>query len=602
MGKEKRKILFLVVFSLFVSLIFTSLVYATAGPIGLWKLDGNGLDSSGNGNDGSVSDVTWVQEGKNGTAGTSASFRGTRSCVVIPHNSIFNVDALTIETWINTGSSYTFMPAGRVVLFKGRAGYDGHPNVIPGDYDFRVVNNSLGYIDQIVFNSIFGNLSVKVDYKKNTWHHIAVTVTKEGLITLYSDGKAIATKQGKSGVCKNSEPIAIGNLIGVNDWYCHTMDGLIDEVALYNRALSAEEIKQNYQKSVFLENIKITNRENEETAVSYILDKHLSKMEFDLKKAVNELVLELDLPSIIKIASIENIYKDGVKIEHEAIVDDHKIVIEQALTAGHYKIEFTFGIEGELMIKTKSYQNEENKFEVAHESGEFKFKFINLESLPVNFLDFSNEAKNSSLEYNGSAQIEDNVLQLTPCLEGKVGSAFTKEKIALGKERSFSTYFTFRISGEADGLCFVLQESSSEALGAAGSGLGVRNIPSPVVAVEFDTWAEAEKYDSPHVGIDINPQGEGRLLALESVTAESIPWEIGNGEVYHVWIDYNGISKYLDVRMGTSNNRALSNLLLHHQIDLASIISQDVYMGFTAATGMAYAKHEILSWLVAGGN
>ncbi|MDD2432399.1 MAG: hypothetical protein PHX01_01660, partial [Clostridia bacterium] len=555
--------------------------------------------SSGNGNDGTISDVTWVNEGKNGTPGTSASFRGIRSRVVIPHDPIFNVDELTIEAWINTGSFYTFMPAGRVVLYKGRAGYDMQPAIVSSDYDFRVVNNSSGNVEQIVFNSVFGKLSVSVDYKKSTWHHIAVTVTKEGLITLYSDGKAIATKQGKPGVTSNSEPIAIGNLIGVNDWYCHTMDGLIDEVALYNRALSAEEIKQKYQKSAFLENIKITNRDNEETAVSYILDKHLSKMEFDLKKAVNELVLELDLPSIIKIASIENIYKDGVKIEHEAIVDGHKIVLEQALAAGHYKIELTLGIEGELIVKTKSYQNEENKIEVAHESGEFKFKFTNLESLPVNFLDFLNEA-NSSLEYNGSAQIEDNVLQLTPCLEGKVGSAFTKEKIVLGKERSFSTYFTFRISGEADGLCFVLQESSSKALGAAGSGLGVRDIPSPVVAVEFDTWAEAEKYDSPHVGIDINPQGEGRLLALESVAVESIPWEIGNGEVYHVWIDYDGA--YLDVRMGTSNNRALSSLLLHHQIDLASIISQDVYMGFTAATGMVYAQHEILSWLVAGGN
>ncbi|MDD4146763.1 MAG: L-type lectin domain-containing protein [Clostridia bacterium] len=353
----------------------------------------------------------------------------------------------------------------------------------------------------------------------------------------------------------------------------------------------------------FLENIKITNQENEETTASYLFNPHSSKMEFDLKKAVNELVLELDLPNIIKITSIENVFKDGIKIEHDAIVDGNKIVLEQTLEAGHYKLDFTLGIEGELVVKTKSCYNE-NKIDLPNdnESGAFTFKFVNLDSLPLNFLDFSNETKNNLLQYNGSAQIVDNVLQLTPRSADKTGSAFTKEKLSLGEERSFSTYFTFRISGAADGFCFILQESANTALGTGGSGLGIRDIPSPVVAVEFDIWGETEVHDSPHVGIDINPQGEGWLLALKSAAAIGTPWNIKNGEIYHVWIDYDGKNKYMDVRMNTNNNRATSNLLLHYPLDLTKIIGQDVYMGFTGATGMACASHEILSWLVAQAN
>jgi hypothetical protein len=154
---------------LLVSFVYTSSALATTGPIGYWKLDGNGLDSSGYGNHGSVSEVTWINQGKNGTPGTSASFQYIYSRVVVPHNPIFNVDELTIEAWINTGSNYIWEPKNRVILAKGYMGLDRKPAVVPYDYAFYVHDNSSRNIYHISFSLVvFGSIGANVNYAKNT--------------------------------------------------------------------------------------------------------------------------------------------------------------------------------------------------------------------------------------------------------------------------------------------------------------------------------------------------------------------------------------------------------------------------------------------------
>ncbi len=110
----------------------------------------------------------------------------------------------------------------------------------------------------------------------------------------------------------------------------------------------------------------------------------------------------------------------------------------------------------------------------------------------------------SALKLNGAAHHTSNLIRLTSSTD-QSGSVFTKEKIRLSSDRSFSTYFTIRMSGGADGMCFVMQQSANTALGYHGGGLGIVNIPQPIVAVEFDHHNEGEPYAHCHVGIDINP-------------------------------------------------------------------------------------------------
>jgi hypothetical protein len=103
----------------------------------------------------------------------------------------------------------------------------------------------------------------------------------------------------------------------------------------------------------------------------------------------------------------------------------------------------------------------------------------------------------SGLQVNPDAHREYPVVALTDAAPGQVGSFFTKQKVALGASRSFSAFFTIGMSDDggdpADGMCFVIQQSAAEALGANGGGLGYQGIPGGSLAIEFDPCVELDR-------------------------------------------------------------------------------------------------------------
>lgn len=217
-------------------------------------------------------------------------------------------------------------------------------------------------------------------------------------------------------------------------------------------------------------------------------------------------------------------------------------------------------------------------------------------SITFSFPDFSDAANNELLQINYNAGIipsgSSHILRLAPSREGQKGSAFCKRLVSLEGKQSFSTYFTFNINnsqnGGADGLAFLLQTQANNA-GDSGMGMGYEGI-APSVAVEFDTWKNKEISESNgnHVGVSINGN-------IRSVAMAGPSWTMDSGITLHVWIEYNGETGYLEVRMNNTKQRP-TNALLRYQIDLTAIIGGQVYTGFTASTGWAYSNHDILSW------
>ncbi len=71
------------------------------------------------------------------------------------------------------------------------------------------------------------------------WHHIAGTFDGKTIKT-YVDGKETSKLSCAGSLEKNSDPLFIGCRAGSSRW----MNGLIDEIKVYNRALNADEIKR----------------------------------------------------------------------------------------------------------------------------------------------------------------------------------------------------------------------------------------------------------------------------------------------------------------------------------------------------------------------
>jgi hypothetical protein len=208
------------------------------------------------------------------------------------------------------------------------------------------------------------------------------------------------------------------------------------------------------------------------------------------------------------------------------------------------------------------------------------------------------------LQLNGTAaKVFDgsqNVLRLTPAVNSSAGSAFSKTPFSLAADASFSSVFSFRISDPhgagADGIVFVVQTVANN-VGGAGGGIGYLGIPKSV-GVEFDTFdngAGSGDLDANHVAIDTN----GTFDTLGT----PLPGALGDmdqGGLYYAWVDYNGATDLMEVRINNSSTRPASPLVTR-TLDIPTILgATDAFVGFTAATGGANNAHDILSWGLKG--
>jgi hypothetical protein len=179
-------------------------------------------DSSGQGNTGTLAGATWTPNGKFGAA---LSFNGTNAWVTIADaNSLDVTTGMTIEAWVNPSSGTGW----RTVVLKEASGQLA--------YSLYAANNAsrpAGYVRTT--NDILVNGTAAVPL--NVWTHLAMTHDGTSL-RLYVNGILVRTAAGH-GAAASSGALRIGG----NAIWGEYFRGLIDEVRIYNRALTGGEIQ-----------------------------------------------------------------------------------------------------------------------------------------------------------------------------------------------------------------------------------------------------------------------------------------------------------------------------------------------------------------------
>ena len=212
-------------------------VQPNASVVGLWHLDGNSLDSSGHGNNGTDTAVTYgIAYGK---FGQGASFNGSNSTISLSSSaSPTGSNPRTISAWI---------------YYKGTAsGYElvygaGGTGTTHGSFNINIVNDGsnneqvylqLWYDDQFTVNFPTG-------YFNNSWHNIVVTYSggTTANLCIYVDGVAPAWGSGGHNIVTPSTVSTTNYIGGPTNGY---FNGYIDDVSIYPVALSAAEIAQMY--------------------------------------------------------------------------------------------------------------------------------------------------------------------------------------------------------------------------------------------------------------------------------------------------------------------------------------------------------------------
>lgn len=188
---------------------------------------GTTSDSSGNAHTGTISGATWTTSGKYGNA---LLFDGVNDFVSSPDaNDLDFTTGMTLEAWVYPTSTLT-SPAGIIVKEHCYFLYANLYNNLPQG----------GFSDGVVNFLATGTSTLAV----NTWTHLAVTYDNVS-VTLYVNGAQVSSLAKTGSIVTSSGQLRIGT-----SSFNEPFPGRIDNVRLYNRALSPAEIITNMNTAV----------------------------------------------------------------------------------------------------------------------------------------------------------------------------------------------------------------------------------------------------------------------------------------------------------------------------------------------------------------
>ena len=210
-------------------------VPAPSGLVAWWPGEGNAVDVV-NGNNGSP--VGALNYGS-GVVGQGFVLNGSSSYVSVPASASLDVGAngtgMTIEGWVNPAISNQ---QGPLLEWDLGSAVGVHLWVQPPMQLYANIADVSGLGHQL-----FGNQNVL----SGVWQHVALTYDKTtGTGLLYLNGAVIATNNFGAFTPQTSFPLNIGRRTAFNVGWNDTFNGGIDELSLYNRALSAAEITEIY--------------------------------------------------------------------------------------------------------------------------------------------------------------------------------------------------------------------------------------------------------------------------------------------------------------------------------------------------------------------
>jgi hypothetical protein len=225
----------------------------TNGLAGWWSFSGNANEESGTGNNGTVSSATLTTD-RFGNNNKAYSFNGVNSKIVTADNLFQLNSSFTISSWINLSS------------------------LIPLNYDTAIVSQSVstanggrkffcGYRKQAENKGLslylWDNTNTQHDYypldwspQINIWYHVIWVYTPSTGLKIYINGQlsyqnsaAMASGINTSG----NIPLTFGNATGFYPNF--PFNGKIDDIGIWNRALTQQEINNLYNSQTVCQSI-----------------------------------------------------------------------------------------------------------------------------------------------------------------------------------------------------------------------------------------------------------------------------------------------------------------------------------------------------------
>lgn len=218
--------------------------FANTHPIGLWHFDGDLYDYSGQGSTGNptgtMTYVTGALSGSYNVPNTHFNFDGSEvvDCGLASNLNFERTDSFSVSFWMKASLQGSFQ--AMVAKFQGVAtGWAVYQNGGANAIAFELAN--VNNVNDLVVTG--GNPF------DNLWHHIVCTYSGGSVpssIAIYQDGVSqttSTTRNGLTGSIKSSAHVSLGAL---DTSGTSILTGEIDDVRVYNRALSSAEVSDLY--------------------------------------------------------------------------------------------------------------------------------------------------------------------------------------------------------------------------------------------------------------------------------------------------------------------------------------------------------------------
>jgi hypothetical protein len=204
----------------------------TAGLVGYWNFDNDLKDSSGNNNDGiNIGKITYTDA----IFGKGAKFDGKSYIEVADSDSLDLSEAFTMSFWVYKDAKKNESDGVPFIAKMGDEGKD-YPY---GMYEWWPMQATTFYTSED------GGDDVSTDQKLDINQWALVTSTYDGkTLRMYINDQMVKSELVSTTIYPSSQPLYIGMSNFMNkDWY---FKGVMDELRIYNKALSYEEVGDLY--------------------------------------------------------------------------------------------------------------------------------------------------------------------------------------------------------------------------------------------------------------------------------------------------------------------------------------------------------------------
>ncbi len=223
--------------------------YNRGAPVGWWKMDEcqgtTAYDASGNGNNGTITIGTSGSQTSAGTCTTSGTawgngatgkynaslnFDGTDDKIAISdtNNTLDATDSVTVAVWIKPTTS-----AVKEIILKGNTWATGN---------YELFQNNLNVSWRLNNNAITSTTTTN-PLSTSNWNHLVATYDKSASsMKIYVNGKLEKSDTYSTSLTPNNEPLHIAAYSDGS----YDFNGQIDDVRIYNYALTPLQVKQLY--------------------------------------------------------------------------------------------------------------------------------------------------------------------------------------------------------------------------------------------------------------------------------------------------------------------------------------------------------------------